>query len=75
MSNWLDLSSSSNLFKSAYVQGFVDISGGDFIARNGNLYINGTSVLNNSVTLNNTLTVSGDVSFNSNLYAGTTVFN
>jgi hypothetical protein len=39
MANWLDLSASSNLFKSLYIKGFVDISGGDFISRNGNLNI------------------------------------
>jgi intein-encoded DNA endonuclease-like protein len=48
LNNWLDLSNVSNLFKSIYVKGFVDISGGDFISRNGNLYIAGNSNLNNA---------------------------
>ena len=51
MANWLDLSSTSNMLKSAYVKGFVDISGGDFIARTGNLYIQGTSSLVGAVTI------------------------
>jgi NF-X1-type zinc finger protein NFXL1 len=51
--NWLDLSGVSNLFKSIYVKGFVDISGGDFISRNGNLYIAGNANLNNTFITNN----------------------
>ena len=51
MANWLDLSSTSNMLKAAYVKGFVDISGGDFIARTGNLYIQGTSSLVGAVTI------------------------
>jgi len=52
MANWLDLSNSSNLFRAIYVKGFVDISGGDFISRNGNLYIAGNSTINNSYVKN-----------------------
>lgn len=57
MSNWLEFKDTSNLFKSAYVKGFVDISGGDFIARNGNLYIHGDASLNNNVFIKNKLIV------------------
>jgi len=79
MVNWLDLSGSSNLFKQVYVKGFVDISGGDFIARNGNLRIGGDASLNNNVYVNNKirigiesdtnyyLDVSGNAHFNKNV--------
>ena len=49
MPNWLDLSSTSNLFKQAYVKGFIDISGGDLITRNGKLLINNDASLNSNV--------------------------
>ena len=49
MPNWLDLSNSSNLFKQAYVKGFVDISGGDLITRTGKLLINNDASLNSNV--------------------------
>uniref|UniRef100_A0A6C0I3N5 Peptidase S74 domain-containing protein n=1 Tax=viral metagenome TaxID=1070528 RepID=A0A6C0I3N5_9ZZZZ len=77
MANWLDLSATSNLFKSIYVKGFVDISGGDFIARNGNLVIAGNSQLAQNVTIGGNLQVSktiqiiGDASFNGNAFAVT----
>jgi predicted acyltransferase (DUF342 family) len=57
MSNWLDFKDTSNLFKSVYVKGFVDISGGDFIARNGNLYIHGDASLNHNVFIKNKLVI------------------
>jgi hypothetical protein len=79
MSNWLDLSSSSNRFIRMYVQGFVDISGGNLIIRNndislngnfyqsnGNVYINKLYVAND-VSLNGRLTVASNASFNGKL--------
>jgi hypothetical protein len=63
MSRWLDLSGTSNLFKQIYVKGFVDISGGDFINRNGNLIIYKDTSLNR-------LFVSNDASFGGNLIVG-----
>ena len=40
--SWLDLSSSSNRFIRMYVQGFVDISGGNLIIRNSDISLNGS---------------------------------
>ena len=57
MSNWLDLSHSSNLFKQAYVKGFIDISGGDLINRNGRLLINNDASLNANVYVGDKLHV------------------
>ncbi|MGA1047829.1 MAG: hypothetical protein ACO3UU_07450, partial [Minisyncoccia bacterium] len=57
MSNWLDLSHSSNLLKQAYIKGFVDISGGDLINRNGKLLIQSDASLNSNVYVGDKLHV------------------
>ena len=54
MSNWLDLSSNANMFKSSYVQGFLDINGGNIRTRNATDH----------------LMIAGDASLNRNLYVG-----
>lgn len=75
MSNWLDLSSNANTFKSSYVQGFIDVNGGNIRTRNAtdhlmiagdaslnrNLYVGGESNINN-------ITIAGDASFNQKVY-------
>jgi len=68
--NWLDLSNATttNLFVRTYVQGFVDISGGNLIVRNNNLYLTG-----GDSSLNGRLLVGGDASLNSRLYVGSDV--
>jgi hypothetical protein len=80
MSNWLDFSGNSNLFKQVYIKGFVDISGGDFIARNGNLRIARDSSLNGNVVIGKDLTVLGrmsvlDYTQQKILNVSTTIFN
>ena len=57
MPNWLDLSSSSNLFKQAYVKGFIDISGGDLITRTGKLLIHDDASLNSNLYVADKLNV------------------
>jgi len=75
MSNWLDLSNVSNTLKSSYVKGFVDVSGGDIIARNGNFLLTGDASLNSNLfvagdlSLNQRLHVDGDVTITGNLKA------
>lgn len=59
MSNWLDLSGTSNLFKQIYVKGFVDISGGDFISRNGNLIISDNASIGGNLTVTKDMNVLG----------------
>jgi len=54
MSNWLDSSNNANCYKSMYVNGFIDISGGNIQTRNAD----------------NHLLIAGDSSFNSNLSLG-----
>ena len=54
MSNWLDSSNNANSYKSMYVNGFIDISGGNIQTRNAD----------------NHLLIAGDSSFNSNLSLG-----
>jgi hypothetical protein len=67
--NWLDLSLSSNRHIRTYVQGFVDISGGNLIVRNNNLFVYG-----GDSSLNGRLLVSGDSSLNGNLTIGSTLY-
>lgn len=73
--NWLDLSSTSNCYNRMYVQGFVDISGGNLIVRNNNVFItrgdlslNGRLFVNGDVSLNNRLFLTSDASFGGRLY-------
>ena len=82
MPNWFDLSSSSNTLYSTYVQGFLDISGGDLITRNlskmligGDASINSNLFIQNSlgvggVNTNYKLNVSGNSNFTKNVYIG-----
>ena len=72
--NWLDLSSTTNRHISTYVKGFVDISGGNLILRNNNIYVNsgdislsGVLLVGKDASFNSKLRVGGDVSLNSNL--------
>ncbi len=79
MTIWLDPAVNANHFKPTYVEGFIDISGGDVRIRNsGNLYIGGR-IMENSVylenkysTINNPIfdghiIMNGDVSMNFNV--------
>lgn len=59
--SWLDLSSSSNRFIRMYVQGFVDISGGNLIVRNNDVSFNNRLVVGSDITTNSRLFVSGNV--------------
>ena len=61
--NWLDLSSTSNCYNRMYVQGFMDISGGNLILRNNNLYMTG-----GDLSLNGRLFVASDISLNNRLF-------
>jgi hypothetical protein len=60
--NWLDLSDNANCFKQAYIQGFVDISGGSIITRgtNDGLIIAGDSSLNGTVYLGDSMYIRSD---------------
>jgi len=69
--NWLDSSNVSNLYIQTYVKGFVDMSGGNLILRNSNIYVN-----NGDISLNGRLYTRSDVSLGGNLYvAGKTIHN
>ena len=39
MSNWLDNSNNANCYKSMYVNGFIDVSGGNIQTRNANNHL------------------------------------
>jgi len=65
---WLATTDANNL-EQTYVQGFLDVSGGNMINRNGNLSVlDGTMDVNGDVTFDSKLSVGGDISFN-----GTTI--
>ena len=59
---WLATTDANNL-EQTYIQGFLDVSGGNMINRNGNLSIlQGTMDVSGGVAFNSTLSVGGDVS-------------
>ena len=66
--SWLDLSSTSNRFIRMYVQGFVDISGGNLIVRNNDVSFNNRLVVGSDITTNKRLFTVGDTSHNGNLF-------
>ena len=66
--SWLDLSSTSNRFIRMYVQGFVDISGGNLIVRNNDVSFNNRLVVGSDITTNKRLFTVGDASLNGNLF-------
>ena len=52
--NWLDLSSTSNRYVRTYIQGFMDISGGNLIVRNNNLFLTqGDASINGNIYVAN----------------------
>jgi cytoskeletal protein CcmA (bactofilin family) len=60
---WLNSLTTSNFIKPTYVNGFLDVSGGDTINRNGNLVLIG-----GDASFNKRLFVGGDTSLNGNVY-------
>ena len=83
---WLDLPETSNRYIRTYVNGFVDISGGNLFLRggsgapadnnchlfinNGDISLNGRLYASGDVSINSRLTVGLDASFNSRLFVG-----
>jgi len=66
--SWLQETEANNL-EQTYIKGFLDVSGGHIINRNGNLSIlQGTMDVSGAVAFNSRLDVGGDVSLN-----GTTI--
>ena len=77
--DWL-YDQSANRFRGTYTKGFVDISGGNLIVRNGDVSFNNklfassdvsfdsTLRIGDTTTLNSLLLVSGDVSMNNKLF-------
>jgi hypothetical protein len=51
----------ANRFTETYIKGFLDISGGDLVLRNGNIDVSG------SIDISNSVSIQGDVSLNNNL--------
>ena len=74
--SWPSTTDANNL-EQTFIQGFLDISGGDIINRKGDLSIlDGTMDVTGDVSFNSKLSVGGDVSFNSKLYVdGDVLFN
>jgi hypothetical protein len=58
MQKWLDASSSSNKYRQMYIKGFLDISGGNLILRNNDLYVlNGDASFGHNLYVANNVTV------------------
>jgi hypothetical protein len=74
--NWLDYPiNSANRYMRTYIQGFMDISGGNLIIRQNNLYltqgdasINGNLILGYDASLNKRLFVGSDASFGGKVF-------
>jgi hypothetical protein len=65
MNNWPD--QSGNNLKQTYIQGFLDISGGDINLRNqGNLFIGNNSTVNGSIEVSNNSIFNGNVTIGKN---------
>ena len=67
----------SNRFIQTYLRGYLDISGGDVILRNNNIYVkdgdislNGKLLVNNDASFNSKMFVANDVSMNEFLFLG-----
>ena len=63
MSNWLDSSNNANKIMQTYIQGFLDISGGNVFVRNGNTYLYKSLFVTNDISLNGNL----DLGINTNM--------
>jgi len=63
VSPWLTNLTTSNFLKPTYVNGFLDVSGGDILSRAGNLHL-----LDGDATLNRRLLVGEDASFGGDVY-------
>ena len=65
---WLSSASTSNCFKSSYMQGILDVSG-TIVLRNGGFSLpNGDVSMNGNLWVGKNITFNGDISMNSNLY-------
>ena len=72
---WLSIDS-VNRFKSIYLKGFLDISGGDLITRNGRLFVSSDASMNGGLYVAGNSIFGGDASMNSNMFlAGDASFN
>ena len=70
MSNWLNSSTPSNRLRSTFVKGFVDVSGGDIINRNGDIIVeSGDISANGNLSVTGTSDLKGDVIITGNLKA------
>jgi predicted acyltransferase (DUF342 family) len=63
VSPWLTNLTTSNFLKPTYVNGFLDVSGGDILSRAGNFHL-----LDGDATLNKRLLVGEDASFGGDVY-------
>ena len=72
MQEWL-YTNNANKINQTFINGFVDISGGDIINRNNDLFIGGNSCLNKNLNVNGTASITnnmyidGDAFINGNI--------
>ena len=68
--NWLDLSATSNLYSRMYMNGFLDVSGGNVLIRPGLTNNNHLIIQGGDISLNGRLFSTRDISLNGNLNIG-----
>ena len=69
---WLDLSSTSNVFEQSYVNAFIDLSGDLLIRNDGALIVGGDTSFNNITTVGST-SFANDMTLKSRLFIGSSV--
>ena len=64
MSTWLGTTTRTNRILNTYVKGFVDVSGGDLIMRNGDISANGNVSIGGETTVNGNIVPTEGATYN-----------
>lgn len=67
MSSWLETTMRTNRMLNTYVKGFVDVSGGGLIMRNGDISANGNMSIGEETTMNGNVFINGKTQLNADI--------